>query len=135
VQIRTTPVVIASQLNWVDPGSLQQERERFEATLNSWRQAKSQGDPHQLKGFYSQRFNHQGRNLVQWWPRLESELRSTGARERQLKEVSMLRWTDTQDTMVVTFGEVVAGDSRGTTKRQYWLREGEQWKIFYEGNS
>ena len=35
--------------------------------------------------------------------------------------------------MVVTFGEVTDGTRFGTTKRQYWLRQGKQWKIFYEG--
>ena len=45
----------------------------------------------------------------------------------------MLRWKDSQDTMVVTFGEVASGQSRGVTRRQYWTREREQWKIFFEG--
>ncbi len=45
----------------------------------------------------------------------------------------MLRWTDSTETMVVTFGELVAGTNRGSTKRQYWMRQGQQWKIFFEG--
>jgi L,D-peptidoglycan transpeptidase YkuD (ErfK/YbiS/YcfS/YnhG family) len=135
VQTRTTPVVIAPELHWVEPGSLDTERQIFEKALESWRRARSQGDPVRLKGFYAQRFAHQGRNLAQWWPRVENELRQSGARERQLKDVSILRWQDKQDTMVVTFGEVMAGQSRGVTRRQYWLREGGQWKIFYEGNA
>jgi L,D-transpeptidase YnhG len=28
---------------------------------------------------------------------------------------------------------VAVGKSRGVTKRQYWTRERDQWKIFYEG--
>jgi L,D-transpeptidase YnhG len=33
--------------------------------------------------------------------------------------------------MVVTFGEVTCGRTHGgTTKRQYWVRQGNQWKIF-----
>jgi len=35
--------------------------------------------------------------------------------------------------MVVTFGEVAAGQSRGVTKRQYWVREQDRWTIFFEG--
>jgi L,D-transpeptidase YnhG len=34
---------------------------------------------------------------------------------------------------VVTFGEVAAGDRTGAIKRQYWMRQGTQWKIFFEG--
>lgn len=135
VQIRTTPVIIAPELHWVEPGSLEFERQNFEKTLESWRHARSQGDPVRLKGFYATRFAQQGRHLAQWWPKVEEELRQLGARERQLKDVSILRWQDKQDTMVVTFGEVIDGQSRGVTRRQYWLREGSQWKIFFEGNA
>ena len=35
--------------------------------------------------------------------------------------------------MVVTFGEVAQGTRSGPIKRQYWLRQGGQWKIFFEG--
>jgi len=51
----------------------------------------------------------------------------------ELKDLSMLRWTDESDTMVVTFGEVPTGTRTGKTKRQYWVRQGNEWKIFFEG--
>lgn len=134
VQIRTTPVVIAPELHWVDPQVLETERRQFEATLQAWRDTKGRGDLHQLKGFYSDRFQNQDRNLAQWWPRVESEVRSVhGQPGLELKDLSLLQWRDSQHTMVVTFGEVVIGQSRGVTKRQYWSRENDQWKIFFEG--
>lgn len=136
VQVRTTPVVIAPELHWLRPETLDAERRQFEQTLQSWRDAKVQGDLQQLQGFYSSRFLSQGRNLSQWWPRLEAEVRgsSNGTRGLELKDLSLLQWRDDQDTMVVTFGEVALGQSRGVTKRQYWARENDQWKIFFEGN-
>ncbi len=134
VQVRTTPVVIAPELQWVQPQALDEQRQRFETTLAAWRDAKGQGDLQQLRRFYSSRFQNQGRNLAQWWPKLESEVRAAnGARGVELKDLSLLRWNDQQDTMVVTFGEVPQGQSRGVTKRQYWARENDQWKIFFEG--
>jgi hypothetical protein len=51
----------------------------------------------------------------------------------QLKDLSFLRWKDASDTMVVTFGEVADGERSGPTKRQYWIRQGSEWKIFFEG--
>jgi L,D-transpeptidase YnhG len=133
VEIRTTPVVIAPELRWVQPEALDTERDQFQGALEAWRQAKGGADLDRLKDFYSTRFQTQGRDLNGWWPRLESEVRSTGQGELQLKELSMLHWRDKEDTMVVTFGEVPEGKSRGVTKRQYWTRERDQWKIFYEG--
>lgn len=133
VQIRTTPVVIAPELQWVKPDALKTDREQFEAALEEWRHAKSRGDLNRLKGFYSDQFRNQGRDLAQWWPRMEDEVRNGGVREVQLKDLSLLRWRDKEETMVVTFGEVAEGSRRGMTKRQYWMRERDQWKIFFEG--
>lgn len=134
VQIRTTPVVIAPELQWVQPDTLGSEREQFDSVLENWRRSRSEGNLAELKGFYSSRFSNQGRDLAQWWPRVESELRSTGPRELALKDLSVLRWHDADDTRVVTFGEVAAGQNRGVTKRQYWIRENDRWTIFFEGN-
>ena len=51
-----------------------------------------------------------------------------------LKDLSVLRWMENNtDTMVVTFGEVIEGEVKGPRKRQYWSRQGNQWKIFFEG--
>ncbi len=133
VETRTTPVVIANELNWVDPSALDQDRRRFQASLEAWRQSKSKGNLDQLRTHYSDQFNNQGQSLNDWWPRVTSEVKAQGAREVQLKELSMLNWRDKDDTMVVTFGEVAQGQTRGLTKRQYWIREEDQWKIFYEG--
>ncbi len=133
VQIRTTPVVIAESLQWVQPTALASEREQFEAVLDAWRRTRSEGRLDELKGFYSSRFQNQGRDLAQWWPRVENELRANGGRELAMKDLSVLRWHDQDDTMVVTFGEVAAGQSRGVTKRQYWVREQDRWTIFFEG--
>jgi L,D-transpeptidase YnhG len=133
VQIRTTPVVIAPQLQWVQPDALSSDRQQFESVLEAWRRSRSDGNLAELKGFYSSRFSNQGRDLAQWWPRVEIELRSTGARELAIKDLSVLRWNDTDDTRVVTFGEVAAGQTRGVTKRQYWIRENDRWTIFFEG--
>ena len=50
-----------------------------------------------------------------------------------LKELSILTWRDSSEVMVVTFGLVPKGQRTGTIRRQYWGKEGGQWKIFYEG--
>ena len=133
VQIRTTPVVIAPELQWVQPQALDEDRRTFAAALEAWRQAKSDGQADRLKAFYSSRVPG-SKESGQGLPRVDADARSgRGSKDLQLKDVSMLRWKDSQDTMVVTFGEVASGQSRGVTRRQYWTREREQWKIFFEG--
>lgn len=133
VEVRTTPVVIATQLQWVAPQSARAASKPFEEALFAWRNAKTSGDLQQILSFYTPDFASNGKNLTQWTPTLKSEISETQGRTIQLKDVSLLRWTDTADTMVVTFGEVADGTRTGWTKRQYWIRQDNRWKIFFEG--
>lgn len=133
VAIRTTPVVISQRLNWVTPTQVRATGKPFEETLASWKNAKSSGNMDRVLSFYSKDFNSNGKTLVQWTPALRTELIKTRGRSIQLKDLSLLRWSDSSDTMIVTFGEVADGTHTGPNKRQYWERQGTQWKIFYEG--
>lgn len=133
VKIRTTPVIIAPELKWVMPDALDGERQQFAQALEAWRTSKSQGNLSQLKLFYSDRFDNQGQKLADWWPRVEGEVHQLGSKAVEIKDLSVLNWQDKDDTMVVTFGEIPAGQARGVTRRQYWIREGKAWKIFNEG--
>ena len=133
VQVRTTPVVISQRLNWVTQHSARSANKPFEDALTAWQNAKSSGNMKQVLSFYSQDFNSNGKSLTEWTPALQSEIDKVQGRAIELKNLSLLRWTDTADTMVVTFGEVAVGIRTGPTKRQYWTLQGSQWKIFFEG--
>jgi L,D-transpeptidase YnhG len=133
VEVRSTPVVIAKQLQWVAPQKARADGKLFEDALLGWRNAKTSGNLQQVLTYYTQDFNSNGKTLAQWAPILKTEIDQTQGRTIQLKDVSYLRWTDTADTMVVTFGEVADGARVGWTKRQYWIHQENQWKIFFEG--
>ncbi|WP_416399999.1 L,D-transpeptidase family protein [Alicycliphilus denitrificans] len=134
VEPRTTPVVIARELRWVKPQALQAERQSFHDVLEAWRSAKSQGDTRRLLGFYAPEFqSHRNQDLQQWSQALQAEAQALQGRAVALKDKSVLRWTDSSDTMVVTFGEVTEGTRTGPVKRQYWTRKGARWQIFFEG--
>jgi L,D-transpeptidase YnhG len=133
VEPRTTPVIIATQLQWVASTELRNLGKPFENTLFAWRNAKTSGNLAHVMSFYANDFAHNGKDLNQWLPTLKTEMAKTRGRTIQLKDVTYLHWKDTQETMVVTFGEVAEGLRAGLTKRQYWVKQGSQWKIFYEG--
>lgn len=133
VEIRSTPVVIAAQLQWVSPNKLRADALPFEEALHAWRNAKTSGDIGHVLSFYTPDFTSNGKNLAQWTSNLKAEMAVTQGRTIQLKDISVLRWIDSADTMVVTFGEVADGLRNGLSKRQYWVRQSNQWKIFYEG--
>jgi L,D-transpeptidase YnhG len=133
VEVRTTPVVIAQNLQWVAPQASNPDTRRFADILQAWRNAKASGDLNRVLGFYTQDFSSSGKTLAEWTPQLKSELDKVRGRTIELKDLSYLRWTDSADTMVVTFGEVASGMRTGPVKRQYWVRQGPVWKIFFEG--
>ncbi len=133
VSVRTTPVVIAQQLKWVPPQSVAADGRSFESALDAWRTAKTSGDLTRVLGFYTPDFKSYTKTLAEWTPALKGEIERARGRPIQLKDLSYLRWTDSADTMVVTFGEVAGGMRTGPVKRQYWMRQGGQWKIFFEG--
>lgn len=134
VEPRSTPVVIARQLQWVTPRDVQAQRQSFDSVLEAWRSAKSAGDMQRLLTFYASDFqSNRKKSLADWAPVLQAEARALKGREIELKDKSLLRWTDSAETMVVTFGEVARGARTGTVKRQYWIRRGQQWQIFFEG--
>jgi L,D-transpeptidase YnhG len=133
VEVRSTPVVIAQQLHWAAPHSIRADSKSFEDTLQAWRGAKASGDLARVLGFYAPDFRSFSKTLPEWTQTLRGEITGARGRDIELKDVSYLRWTDSADTMVATFGEVVDGARTGTVKRQYWIRRGTQWKIFFEG--
>lgn len=134
VQVRTTPVVIAQSLKWVAPMTARADGKSFEEALTGWSNAKSSGDLARLMTWYAADFNSYGKKLADYMPAMQAEVKQLGGRNLQLKDVSYMRWTDSHETMVVTFGELAKGARSGQTKRQYWTRQAGQWKIFFEGN-
>ena len=95
--------------------------------------ARSRGDVNKLIAFYSPQFNSGEMDLAQWAKLLDKESKAAHGRASEIKELSILSWRDTSEILVVTFGEVLQGQLTGPMKRQYWGKEGGQWKIFFEG--
>lgn len=133
VKSRTTPVVIADRLNWVSKTSLDADKANFNSSLMAWKQAKVQSETAKMLVFYTSDFSNYGKNLTQWSALMEAELGKLKGRNIELNNISIMRWSDQNETMVVTFDEIIVGKQTGVTKRQYWIRDGKNWKIFFEG--
>ncbi|MEX8517924.1 MAG: L,D-transpeptidase family protein [Leptothrix sp. (in: b-proteobacteria)] len=128
-----TPVAIARELDWVDPQSLGNLRKELLTALDNWRQARSAGDIQRTLGFYTPDFRLHDANATDSRRNVERDLLSTGPREREVRDVSLLAWTEEGERVVVNFTEHVRGNRNGVGRRQYWSREGGQWKIYSEG--
>jgi L,D-transpeptidase YnhG len=128
VAVKTTPVIIANKIQWVKPEQLTAERQQFEASLNAWRTVKNSGQLDRLRSFYMNDFNDYGKSLDVWWPKTAAEVQKAKGRPFQWREVTALIWRPD-----ISDDEVTPGIKQPTTKRQYWMQSGNQWKIFFEG--
>ena len=138
VAVKTTPVIIASKLQWVKPEQLTSERVKFETVLSSWREAKNNGQTDRLYQFYTSDFNAYGKPLNVWWQSNLQEIEKANKQPFQWREVTTLAWhpeasDKSANVMILTYDEMLPKRKHPVTKRQYWLQVGNQWKIFFEG--
>lgn len=143
VDRQLTPVVIAPQLDWVPAQQAAQLQDDFKARLAAWRQAREARDVDAQMAFYAAPGTpvsaalagsaSPGATLEDWPTRLQRQRDSTTGQTLQLSDVSVLRWDDQNPTMVVTFNERIGDKPASRLKRQYWVRQGEQWAIIFEG--
>jgi murein L,D-transpeptidase YafK len=134
VQIGATPVVTAPSLQWIPRPQAEKEAQTFTSAISAWKDARANGNEAQLKKFYLPDFQRSSSNKknTDGFSVLHDEVEYAQGKRVQFKDMSFLHWRDGDDTMVATFGEVFEGEKSGRTRRQYWLRQGSEWKLFHE---
>jgi murein L,D-transpeptidase YafK len=134
VQIGATPVVTAPSLQWIPRPQAEKEAQTFTSAISAWKDARANGNEAQLKKFYLPDFqrNSSSKKNTDSFSVLHDEVEYAQGKRVQFKDMSFLHWRDGDDTMVATFGEVFEGEKSGRTRRQYWLRQGSEWKLFHE---
>jgi murein L,D-transpeptidase YafK len=136
VEIGKTPVVIADHVEFVSKAKWDAERSTAAQLLETWRHDVESMDSARLLSDYSSRFKSVlGEDLVTWFNKQPRYL--PGSRVAlTLKDATMFLYPGQQDMMVGTFTqETVVGKMKQLIrKRQYWAREGNQWKIVSETN-
>ena len=135
LQVGLTPVIIADQIEWVDAVALDRDRASLAAAIEQWRADWQSRDTDKYLSHYSPRFESGSQNYKAW----AEHKRNVNAGRKWIKvnlsRVSMLRYPRERDVVVVTFEQDYRSDGLANTmrKRQYWVKEGERWKILYEG--
>ncbi|KAF0843268.1 murein L,D-transpeptidase YafK [Methylovorus glucosotrophus] len=129
-----TPFIIVSQLKWVTQAA--PEQPQLQKALDQWRQDWQAQDTDRYLSHYSDRFFSQTSDINGWSRekrRIQSDKKPVSI---VLSNISMIRYPNSQIPMaVVSFDQEFKSeflDSR-MRKRQYWIYEGQRWKILYEG--
>jgi murein L,D-transpeptidase YafK len=134
VQVGVTPVVIAERIEWVTPEAWRAERERFMRQLEAWRTDWESRDAERYLSNYASEFQAGGTDLAAWG----AHKRRVNASKRWIKvglaNVSVLHAPGAKGVIEVMFDQDYRSNnlSQRARKRQYWVEEGDRWKIAYE---
>jgi murein L,D-transpeptidase YafK len=140
VEVGNTPVIISDDLKFVTKAKWEADRLSANKMLEAWRIDAESTDPERLRRHYSRSFKApRGQSLDGWLDKLQQS--TLGARKIniELRDVTLFRYPDQKDQkemIVAAFTqEALIGKGKHLTrKRQYWAREGAQWKIVSETN-
>ena len=136
VQIGLTPVIISHDIEWVTPQASAALRTDLAHALEAWRADWASLDTEKYLKRYSANFSSGKQDLADW----SEHKRKVNARKTWIKvqvdQVSMFLYPGSRnDLAVVTFEQNYASSNltEKSRKRQYWIKEGDSWKIIYEG--
>ena len=135
VQVGTTPVVIADEVEWAEASTVEAERASLAAAVEQWRKDWESRDTERYLANYSPRFSAPGQNLASWSAHKRSVNGAKSWIKVGLSKVAMIRYPRERDFVVVTFDQDYRSDGLSNVmhKRQYWVKEDGRWKIIYEG--
>ncbi len=133
-----TPVVVAEHLEWIQPSALDGTRNNAIHLLGHWNELRHSHDIQPLINLYSKQFwnGSDDFNAIKDKMARDHHRQSLAMKDRGLSDVSIIAWRDRYDILVITFTETQptsTDKNKKSTRRQYWVLEGGQWKIFYEG--
>ncbi|MGZ5032420.1 MAG: L,D-transpeptidase family protein [Usitatibacter sp.] len=134
VDVSRTPVVIGQAIEWREPQRWESERAGFLAAFSRWRADWESLDSERYFANYSSHFRSESRDFATW----KARKRSVNAGKSWVKvavgNMSLFAYPDAREMMMVTFEQDYRSNnlSNRTVKRQYWVREGDKWRIVHE---
>ncbi len=138
MEVERTAVVIAKQVDWVDPEVLERRRQVLMSAIEAWRQDWESRDADRYIGHYASSFRSGRRDYAAWL----AYKKLVNANKRYIRvtvsDLSLLAYPGEPDMVVATFRQAYSSDRHEdvTTKRQYWRQEADGvWRILYEGST
>jgi murein L,D-transpeptidase YafK len=135
LQIGLTPVIISEAIEWLPSADWSAERKRFLQMLNQWRADWESRDVDRYLAHYSKQFSSSGQGLAGWSQHKRQVNAGKSWIKVGLENVSVFRSPGKEEMVVVSFDQNYRSNNLSNVmrKRQYWLREGGNWRIVHEG--
>jgi murein L,D-transpeptidase YafK len=137
MQVGMTPVIIAEEVEWADAAAVQAERKSLAQALEQWRLDWESRDTERYLGHYSPRFSAGSQDLAAWAAHKRAVNAGKAWIRVGLAQVSMLRYPNQANVVVVTFAQDYRSSNLANAVRkiQYWQKEDGRWRILYEGTA
>ena len=132
-----TPIVIASSVTWQSPEQWTATRATLSASLSGWKSDWESLNMDKYLAHYSPKFDADGKGISSWAENKRRINASKSFVNVEISNLSVFEYPLAPDALpmaMVTFDQHYksSNNSSKMKKRQYWQREGDQWKIIYE---
>lgn len=131
-----TPIIITENIEWLKQDELTQRQERFNSTLESWRQDWESLDVERYLSHYSLKFRSDNMDYASWALHKRRVGENKGFINVALEQVNIFAYPGQENLRVVIFDQRYNSNNHSGTsrKQQYWQREADSaWRIIYEG--
>jgi len=135
VEIGKTPVVISASVEFVNKTRWTKDHNLALRLIENWRSDVESLNTLRVMANYSSHFKgERGEDLATWFARHEPFMKHAKKLTIKLRDVTAFFYPGPSDMIVNTFTQdAISGKSISSVrKRQYWVKEGAQWKILYE---
>jgi murein L,D-transpeptidase YafK len=137
LQVGITPVIISEEVQWLSVDEWTSERTSLSRELEQWRADWESLDTDRYLAHYSANFSAPDVNFDAW--SRHKRLVNGGKSWIKVKVSNLSMFADPGQAglISVSFDQEYRSNNLSNTvrKRQYWLREGESWRIVYEGTT
>lgn len=137
-EVGKTVVVISDGIQFVNKSEWDKDRGSAGKFMDQWQQDMEAPDADKVLANYSQAFrSNLGESLITWFSRQQKSLNGARPSSVKVRDLSLYRYPGKDELIVSTFiQETAVGKNKNAIrKRQYWQKEGSQWKIVYEGTA
>lgn len=137
IEIGKTPVVIAEKIDFVSKAKWDSDRQLAARLVDDWRRDVESLSPQRVMANYSKKFkSDRGEDLAGWFDRNQQSMKGIRKLSVTFREVTHFFYPGRDDMIASTFTQEsrIGKSKTSLRKRQYWAKEGAQWKIVYEVN-
>ena len=137
VVVGKTPVVISEQVEFISKQQWANDRASIDQVMEHWRRDLESLNTQTFLRHYSAQFKSaSGEDLATWSAKHQQTMAGVKEMSIKLQDETIFAYPDRHDLIVTTFTQNATIGKRHLLqrKRQYWLNEGKNWKVVYEGN-